>query len=98
MYSNKIRPYNGDEPYIFISYAHKDNSIVLPIVERMTQDGYRILYDEGITPGTEWDDEIALHIDNFPYSLVPFLTCPIKVKNNISGKLYHYYYQKNRRN
>ena len=63
MYSDKIRPYNGDEPYIFISYAHKDNSIVLPIVERMTQDGYRIWYDEGITPGTEWDDEIALHID-----------------------------------
>lgn len=63
MYSDKIRPYKGDEPYIFISYAHKDNEIVLSILERMVQDGYRIWYDEGITPGTEWDDEIALHID-----------------------------------
>lgn len=42
MYSDKIRPYNGDEPYIFISYAHKDNAVVLPILERMVTDGYRI--------------------------------------------------------
>ena len=63
MYSDKIRPYDGDEPYIFISYAHKDSAVVLPILEHMVADGYRIWYDEGITPGSEWDDEIALHID-----------------------------------
>ena len=27
--------YKGDEPYIFISYAHKDAETVLPIVDRL---------------------------------------------------------------
>lgn len=55
-------PYRGSEPYIFISYAHKDAQLVLPIVEQMQRDGYRVWYDEGIDPGTEWDEFIASHV------------------------------------
>ena len=55
-------PYKGDEPYIFISYAHKDSALVWPIIERMQKDGYRVWYDEGIDPGTEWDENIADHV------------------------------------
>ena len=58
------KPYEGSEKYIFISYAHKDMDIVLPIIERFQDDGFRVWYDEGIDPGTEWAKIIADHLDN----------------------------------
>jgi len=58
-----IKPYEGDKPYAFISYAHKDEEKVFPIIEAMQEKGYRVWYDEGIDPGTEWDENIAEHID-----------------------------------
>jgi len=52
--------YSGDdEPYIFISYAHKDAHIVFPEIKRFHNEGYNIWYDQGLTPGQEWDDEVA---------------------------------------
>ena len=54
--------YNGDEPYIFISYAHKDSEIVLPVVRAMQQKGYRVWLDLGIEVGTEWSNNIAAHL------------------------------------
>ncbi len=58
-----IKPYEGSEPYIFISYAHKNKPAVMPILEKLTADGYRIWYDKGIDPGTEWVKVIAKHIE-----------------------------------
>lgn len=52
----KLYSYNGNEPYIFISYAHKDNNTVYPVIARIQKDGYRAWFDEGIDPGTEWDE------------------------------------------
>jgi len=57
-------PYDGDEPYIFISYAHRDDKAVLPIVEELSRNGYRVWYDQGIDPGTEWDENIAQHVED----------------------------------
>lgn len=62
-------PYKGDEPYIFISYSHKDKERILPLLTEMQQDGYRIWFDEGIDPGTEWDQNIADHIEKCGYFL-----------------------------
>lgn len=56
------KPYEGEEKYIFISYAHKDNHQVFPIIKRIQGEGYAVWYDEGIDPGNEWDDAIAEHI------------------------------------
>jgi hypothetical protein len=55
--------YKGDQPYIFISYAHKDTETVLPIIARLQKDGYRVWYDEGIAPGSNWDEYISQHLD-----------------------------------
>jgi len=55
--------YHGDEPYIFISYAHKDSDKVLPVISRLQKDGYRVWYDEGIAPGSNWDVYISDHLD-----------------------------------
>ena len=55
--------YKGDKPYIFISYAHKDADTVLPVISRLQRDGYRVWYDEGIAPGSNWDEYISMHLD-----------------------------------
>ena len=52
--------YEGDEKYIFVSYAHKDRNLVFPEIKRFHDEGYPIWYDDGLTPGQEWDDEIAM--------------------------------------
>lgn len=51
--------YNGNEPYVFISYAHSDSKKVFPIIEYMQRMGIRIWYDDGIEAGSEWPQYIA---------------------------------------
>ena len=55
-------PYKGDKEYIFISYSHRDSQKVWPIISQMQKDGFRVWYDDGIDPGTEWDENIAAHV------------------------------------
>ncbi len=62
MAAKPLRAYEGKNPYIFISYAHKDSDTVLPIIRRFQDEGYRIWYDAGIEAGTEWPEYIAEHI------------------------------------
>ena len=57
-----ITPYEGSEPYIFISYSHKDDNVVLPVIEELFTRGYRVWYDDGVIPAANWDDVIAKHI------------------------------------
>jgi len=54
-----LTAYTGHKPYIFISYAHKDSSTVLPIIESLIDSGFRVWYDAGIEAGTEWPEYIA---------------------------------------
>ena len=62
--SDPKKPYNGSDPYIFISYSHKDKEKVFPIIRKLQDQNYRVWYDEGIDPATEWDDNIAHHISS----------------------------------
>lgn len=64
---NYISPYKGTEPYIFISYAHKNMVEAENIIRRLLSDNYRVWFDEGIDPGTEWDENIATHINGCGY-------------------------------
>lgn len=48
--------------YIFISYSHRDSDRVHPLIKRLINDGFNVWYDEGIDPGTEWDENIAMHL------------------------------------
>ena len=60
-----MRPgvYEGQAPYVFISYAHKDTDRVFEIVSELDRHGYRFWYDEGIAPGSEWPEDIANHLN-----------------------------------
>ncbi len=57
-----VKPYEGTEPYIFISYSHRDSDRVFPILKHLAGKGYRLWYDEGIDPGSEWPEAIASHL------------------------------------
>ncbi len=65
-----IEAYAGKEPFIFISYSHKDSSVVYPAIEHLHRLGYRIWYDEGIDPGNEWPDEVANALDRSSFFIV----------------------------
>lgn len=56
--------YEGKEPYLFASYAHKDREKVLPLIGLMQEVGCRVWYDNGIEPTKEYNDVIASHIEN----------------------------------
>lgn len=62
-------PYEGKKPYIFVSYAHKDSNRVFPILEELDRRGYRVWYDDGIAPGSEWPENIAQHLDGCSLTL-----------------------------
>lgn len=68
-----------NKPFIFISYSHKDSEIVLQVIKELQNSSYRIWYDDGIDPGTEWDKNIAEHIENCGY-FIAFIS-----KNYISS-------------
>lgn len=53
---------NG-KPFIFISYSHRDANVVLPVIRQLRKDGFEVWYDDGIDPGTEWDENIAKHVE-----------------------------------
>ena len=60
----RVKPYEGPDPYIFVSYAHRDYERIDPILRELKARGYRFWYDEGIDPGTEWPENIARHLEN----------------------------------
>lgn len=61
--AERVPVYEGDSPYIFISYAHKDSDSVMRVLDVMQSRGYRFWYDDGIVPGSEWPEYIAAHLD-----------------------------------
>ena len=67
-------PYEGDQPYIFISYSHIDQPEVIKIIRLLQEMRYRVWYDAGIDPGTEWDENIAEHIEQCAFFLAMIST------------------------
>jgi tetratricopeptide (TPR) repeat protein len=60
--SNLSKPfaaYSGDDPYVFVCYAHKDSAVVYADLVHLRDSGVNIWYDEGIPAGTGWRGEIA---------------------------------------
>lgn len=56
-------PYEGNEPFIFFSYSHKDADRVYPLLEQMVRDGFRVWYDDGNHAGDDWLENIGQHLN-----------------------------------
>ena len=57
------KAYEGKEPYIFVSYSHRDQTEVMRYIDALQSKGYRIWFDGGIEAGSEWPEYIADHLD-----------------------------------
>lgn len=51
--------YQGDEAYVFVCYSHADAERVYGDLRWLHERGYKIWYDEGISPGSFWREETA---------------------------------------
>lgn len=57
-----FKPYEGEDPYIFVSYAHADSDDVMRVISDMHERGFNIWYDEGIEAGSVWTESIGSHL------------------------------------
>lgn len=58
-----LKSYEGSEPYIFVSYSHRDSRFVHRVISHLQGKGYRVWFDGGIEVGSEWIEYIASHLD-----------------------------------
>jgi hypothetical protein len=68
-----FKAYEGEEPFVFASYAHRDKLEVYPIIDYLNKTGINIWYDEGIPFSENWKKSIADNIDRCQEFLV-FIT------------------------
>jgi len=60
--NHSIRPYEGNDPYVFICYSHADAEVHGEIHWLQNQ-GINVWYDQGITPGSVWTEALARKIE-----------------------------------
>lgn len=48
--------------FIFISYAHKDAKVVLPLIQGLVARNFNVWYDDSIEAGSEWPEYIATNL------------------------------------
>ena len=56
--------YQGNKPYIFLSYAHKDKELAHYVVDYLHEHNFKVWFDEGIYTGTQWKKFILDKITN----------------------------------
>lgn len=59
----KFEAYTGKEPYLFISYSHRDTAQVYPVLDMLYDRKYRIWYDESCENGNDFRDELRKRIE-----------------------------------
>ena len=64
---SSLAPYQGTEPYLFLSYSHRNADAAAEAIRWLKAAGFRVWYDEGVIPATEWDENIAQAIENCSY-------------------------------
>lgn len=58
----KFEAYTGKEPYLFVSYSHRDTAKVYPILDALYDRKYRLWYDESCETGNDFRDELRERI------------------------------------
>lgn len=59
----KFEAYTGNEPYIFVSYSHRDVEKVYPILDALYDRKYRLWYDESCETGNDFRNELRQRIE-----------------------------------
>ncbi|MBR4768058.1 MAG: TIR domain-containing protein [Lachnospiraceae bacterium] len=72
--------------YIFISYAHKDEGKVLPVLRAMEDQNIRFWYDEGLEAGQNWPQTIAEKLRDSG-AMIAFLSAHSLASQNCSREI-----------
>lgn len=59
--TNVPQSYEGDKPFVFISYSHRDSDVVYPFISKL-QKFVNVWFDDGIHLGVDFNDDIISHI------------------------------------
>ncbi|MFX0040277.1 MAG: TIR domain-containing protein [Promethearchaeota archaeon] len=68
-----FKAYEGDEPFVFVSYSHTDRLQVYPIIDYLNKTSKNIWYDEGIPISEDWKKSIVDNLERCSAFLV-FIT------------------------
>ena len=68
-----FKAYEGDDPFVFVSYSHTDRLQVYPIIDYLNKTGINIWYDEGIPVSEDWKKSIVENLERCRTFLV-FIT------------------------
>ena len=85
---NGLKPYQGNEPYLFISYAHADEQAVGSVLEHLEQNGVRFWYDDGIEAGSEWPEYIAQRLTS-ANMMIAFVSNAYAVSDNCRKEMHY---------
>ena len=58
-----FKAYKGDEPFLFVSYAHSDKLQTYPIMDYLNKSGFNVWYDEGISVSEDWKKSIVKNLN-----------------------------------
>ena len=91
--ARKPIPYQGSEPFVFVSYAHKDDRQVYPIISAMQEQGLRVWYDDAMDPGEHWGSVIAEHIEDCT-AMLCMVTSSFFASRNCLNEIHYAYEEK----
>jgi hypothetical protein len=58
-----FKVYKGEEPYLFISYSHRDTNTVYKILDRLDKEAFRFWYDDKMEVGKDFNEELKVMIE-----------------------------------
>ena len=90
--SQNNQMYEGTEPYIFISYSHRDASDMLEITRVFGSKNIRFWYDNGLHSGDDWNLIIAEHLEKASICLLLLSSAAASsfyVKNELNFAINH---------
>ncbi len=99
-FHTKFEAYTGNEPYLFVSYSHRDIEKVYKILDALYDRKYRLWYDESCETGNDFRDELRKRIVESEAVLLfvsessmqsPFCGMEIIVARENNKKLYPVY-------
>ena len=60
----ELNSYEGDEPYIFVSYSHADTAAVYEVLKLRDREKFRYWYDDTMEIGEDFREELRWRIEN----------------------------------
>ena len=76
------------DPYVFVSYSHRDEALVYREIRWLQDQGVKVWYDTQIQAGSEWSDALANAISGCSWFLY-FITPNSVASENCRRELNH---------